>query len=702
MVLEKVHLISLKTILQSKIFIALIICVTSGYTYYVINNNIYHSEYNVSDNEVCGIVSNIKISGNHVSLYVNDILINYYAEKEADLNNITLGDNICATGTLNVPPDNTNFNLFNYRYYLLSQNIHYVMKDTTIESVISNDNIFYNIKKWIQKRIDKIDSSGYLNTFILGDKNDLDEIVVQSYQNNGISHLFAVSGMHVTLLSSILLFILNRINKKETINYFIVILFLLLYLFLTNYSPSIIRASGIFIILTINKVFKLGVKTVNIFILFTCTILITNPYNIYNNGFVFSYVISFYLILFGKITGNYKNYFVNVLIISLISFLVSIPVMINSFFSINLLSFLINIVFVPLVSVIIFPLSLLTFFIPIFSYLLNITIYIMEELSLIISNIKIFNIVLCNVPWYVIIIYYVIITFVIHKISIKEYKYIVVLILILIFHSKIVYFRGYTLITMLDVGQGDSIFLSFPNNKGNILIDTGGITSYETEPWKQKKKFSYATSTIIPYLKSVGIDHLDYLIITHGDSDHIGDATDIILNYKVDNVIMNSGYNNYNEKSLIDILNKKSIKYQFFSTNDLRINEYVLHFINDIDKHNENEDSLIIYTEINNHNILLMGDAGEESEEYILNEYNLGSVDILKVGHHGSKYSTSKNFIDTIKPNYALISVGLNNKFNHPSPITLENLQETNAYLTSINGAIEIKIDHEILVKSVR
>lgn len=647
------------------------------------------SKYNLNDNEFIGIVKDIKYEEDYIKLYIDDLLISFKSKEKYNL-----GDKLKVSGSIGKPKEEDNFNLFNYRNYLYSKGIHYLVTADSVTLINKNNNILYKLKTLIIKHIDTYKTSNYLKTFILADNSLIDSSVKESYQINGISHLFAVSGMHVSLLTGIILYFNKWLKKKNILN-IITIFFLILYIFLTNASASIIRAVFLFISCLINKKYKLNLKNEYIIIYILLINLILNPYNIYNSGFLFSYTISFFLIRYASISNRFSNYFIKLLVISTISFVSSLPISINSYHSVNLLTPIINIIFVPLISIFIFPLSLIVFIIKPLDDIFFIIINLLEKLSIIISKINI-TLIFSHLSLLFFIFYYLIIIFVFNKIKNNEYKYISILIILVLIHYNINLFNIYPSITVINVGQGDSILITLPHNKGNILVDCSNTMSFNDND------YNTGENTIIPYLKSEGIKKLDYLIITHGDYDHIGSIEYILNNYKVSNVIFNSGKINNNEASALKIIKEKKINYFHFSTNVLKINKYIFNFINDIDISNENEDSLIIYTILNNKKILLMGDAGFESEEYILNEYNINNIDILKVGHHGSKYSTSEYFISQINPKYSLISVGANNKFNHPSSEALSNLSLSKTYLTSINGSIKMILAKKILVKSVR
>ena len=560
---------------------------------------------------------------------------------------------------------------------MLSKNTYFSMNADNITLIKKNKNIFYKIKNYLINRISKIKSSEYLNTFILGDSSGIGDNVLKSYRDNGISHLFSVSGMHITLLSSIILYILNRI-KKSNINYIFVIIFLIFYMFLTNFTPSVIRATFLFIFLILNKFLNLKLSTAKILLMLLCTVLIINPYNIYNVGFKFSYIISLYLILFNKIINRCSNYVTKTLITSFISFLAGIPILINNYFSINFMTILNNIIFVPLVSIIIFPFSLIVVLIPKLDFIYDFMINILENLSLWIINFKI-EIILQHVNIFIIILYYLIITLILYKMLKRKYKYIFLIVIMLFIHTNINYIKNNLYVTFIDVGQGDSSLIHLPHNKGNILIDTGGNFNYEI------------SKDIISYLKSEGIKSIDYLILTHGDYDHMGEAINLVNNFKVKKIIFNCGEFNDLENELIKVLDKKKIPY-YSCIKELSIDDNKLYFLNDKDYDNENDNSNVIYTEFDNYKFLFMGDAGIEVEEDLLEKYNLKNIDVFKVGHHGSKTSSSEEFIDEINPKNSIISVGKNNRYGHPNNNVLENLDDSKIYRTDQDGSVMFKI----------
>ena len=197
-------------------------------------------------------------------------------------------------------------------------------------------------------------------------------------------------------------------------------------------------------------------------------------------------------------------------------------------------------------------------------------------------------------------------------------------------------------------------------------------------------------------LKSFGINKIDTLLLTHGDYDHMGEAINLVENFKVEKVIFNCGPYNDLEKELIKVLDKKKIKYKS-CINEFNLDKTKFYLLQTYIFDNENDNSNVLYFELNKYKFLLMGDASTTTEKEIMNKYNLHDIDVLKVGHHGSKTSSSKEFINEINPKYSVISVGKNNRYGHPNKEVLSNLEGSKIYRTDDDGSVVFKIKNNNL-----
>ena len=649
------------------------------FTFFYANNYIkrlnYSSKYKVDSKNIQGYIKDKKRSEDKITYYIDDlILYDYKMDIEYEI-----GDYVLIKGKIKIPDKNTLPNLFNYKLYLYSLNIHYIVSIEDIKRIDKKPPLLYLFKRKLKNYLCKYHKKEYMLTFILGDNSNISNDVKNSYSINGISHLFSLSGMHVTIISLILLFLLKKLFK-EKYSLMIVYVFFLFFLFLTGFLKSIIRATFLFFIVTIRNHFKLKISVIKVLYVFFLIMILINPYNIFNVSFKFSYIVTFYLILFSKIISNQKNYFVKLFLTSLISNLASIPIVSNNYFQINLFTCFLNIIFVPLVTFIVFPFSLIVLFIKPLEFLLIFFIKILEKLSLFFMKYKMI-VIIPNMSVFCIIMYYLLITFILYKIKNKEYIYIFLIVLFLFIHIN--NYKYKKSITFIDVKQGDSTLINI-NGKA-ILIDTGGVKNYEI-----------VNNQTIPYMKSLGITKISALILTHADFDHMGEAQKIVSNFKVEKVIFNCGEYNELEKELIKVLIKKKISY-YSCIKELNIDNNKLYFLQTKEYDNENDNSNVIYIEIDGYKFLFMGDAGVDKEKDILEKYNITNIDVLKVGHHGSKTSSGKEFIDEINPKYSIISVGKNNRYGHPNKEVLNNLEGSKIYRTDKNGSIMFKIKNNKL-----
>lgn len=586
--------------------------------------------------------------------------------------NVNLGDKVLISGKFNTPKSNTVFNTFNYRKYLLSKKIILVSNEASITIKHKNKNPFYSFKTSIKNHIEKYKSKAYLKAFIMGDTSLIEEDIMSNYKMLGINHLFAISGMHV----SVFVFLINKLLKKYKAKDIIIILFLLLFLFITDYSESLLRCSTFFIISYLNKVLKLNIKNIYLILISAFFLLLINPYLIYSIGFLFSVIITFFILVSSNLLKD-KPYFKKLFIMSLICFLASVPILSFYFYKINLLTIVFNMIFIPLVSYLIFPLGLITFFLYPLDNTYMFFINLLEGLSSIFQNINFLSFVIAKPNIFVILIYYIILFLSINR----NRKLLIIYFIVLLININIKYFIRDASVTFLDVGQGDSSVIILPFGK-TILIDTGGL---------YLSGYNISKNKTVPYLNSLGISKIDLLILTHGDYDHIGDTINLLNEIKVDEVLFNNDSFNDTENKIIKVLNKKNIRYSKNSEYFRKIKD--LYFLNTKMYDNENDNSTVVYFTYENFSFLFTGDASKKREEDIMENYNIKDVSFLKVGHHGSKTSTGSSFIKKINPKYSIISVGENNRYGHPNNEALKNLTNSKIYRTDLDGSIEIKLN---------
>lgn len=251
----------------------------------------------------------------------------------------------------------------------------------------------------------------------------------------------------------------------------------------------------------------------------------------------------------------------------------------------------------------------------------------------------------------------------------------------------------------IDVGQGDCTLIKLDTNK-TILVDGGEGSSDKSDKGK---------NVLYPYLLDRKIDTIDYMIFSHFDSDHAGGLMYILENMKVKNVIIGiQNEDSYLYRKMIEIVKEKNINLIVIDNPKmLKIDDIYLDFIwpikNKLISENKlNNNSLVFRLIYNNTKIMFTGDIEIPAENVIVSEYknnkNRLKSDILKVAHHGSDTSTTKEFLELVNPKIALIGVGKNNSFNHPSKDVISRLEDVQIkiYRTDLMGEITIFINNRI------
>ena len=623
---------------------------------------------NVNTKVVSGVITKLNYDNDKISITLKissseNLKVTYYLKNNKCVK-LKLGESVKLIGNIKEISSSRVLNGFNYKEYLKIEKVNYLFSARKIIKLNKKIPIIYLIKNKVLDYINSFHNSSYIKMLLLGDDSGVDNKVINSFRENGISHLFAISGTQVTVLAEVIMKLLLLIKIKEKKRYIITNSFIIIYMLLTGSPPAILRAVIFFFLSSINKYNYFYITNMNLFILTLSITLIINPYYIYDLGFLYSYLISFGLILFSKYFEN-KNFFLTLLYTSIISFIISVPITLYHFYQLNFSSIIYNLFYVPFVNTILFPIAYISLLFYPLDYLLTILIKVLETSSLYISKISYGKIIFPKLS----IVYYLLYFVVIYLIYKNNKKLTVIFLTTFfifnysyksIFNSDYVYF--------FDVGQGDSTLLHLDSK--NILIDTGG-----------KENTNIVNNTQVPYFKSDGIRKIDYLIITHGDFDHMGEAINLINNFKVEKVIFNCGPYNELETELIKVLDKKKIKH-YSCIKELNIDKNKLYFLQTKEYDNENDNSNVIYTELDGYKFMFMGDASTTTEKEILSKYNLPDIDVLKVGHHGSRTSSGKDFINEINPKYSIISVGKNNRYGHPNKEVLDNLNESKIYRT--------------------
>jgi len=427
--------------------------------------------------------------------------------------------------------------------------------------------------------------------------------------------------------------------------------------------------------------------------------LIWNPMIILQAGFQLSYAVSFSIILSSQsiLSANSKS--LALIKVTLIAQLGALPILLWHFHEVSIAAFWANLIFIPLFTMILLPslifLYLFSFIAPNMMYDLALwvekAVKLIDALTLTLSGFPITTVVLGKPSIWIVLCYLLSIAYLFiameRRSSLKASLIIIMLLSTDWFLSR---FNPFGTVLFIDVGQGDSILIDLPWGKGTYLIDTGGALQFGENP----NPFSVGKEVLWPVLRSKGITSIDKMILTHGDWDHIGGAMDLSEEVKIGEIwITPNSHEKESVRGTLDHFYKKSIPViEKMAPYSWEAGEAYFKLIYPLDDEYEgNDDSLVVWAEFGGLSWLFTGDLEESGENEIIS-LDLKS-DVLKVGHHGSKSSTSALFLGEVDPSIAVISAGVNNRFNHPHKEVMERLLERDIKIvgTYSHGAIEYR-----------
>ncbi len=678
---------------------------------------------------------------------------NIYIQENKTKIKLQYGDIIEVKGKYEEPESRRNYKGFDYKLYLKTKNILGTLKSTNIKKVrhkIENPieyiesksiKLSENLKQKANNILPQEIASIFIG-IILGDRTEIPEEAIENFRNANMSHILAVSGMHMSYLILLATQIIGKlIGKKQS--YYISIILIIEYMFLTGFSASIIRAGIMGIILISSKIFYKNNDILTNIAISALIILLKNPYTILDLSFQFSYGGTIGIILFQKFIS--KNFLEKIIkskkIIEIISVTISaqiiiLPISIIQFNKLNIYFILTNLI----IGFIIGPVMacgfifLITLIInvktaQIFSIILQIAIKALILTSQI-AKLPYSNIYLPTPNFIQIIIYFLsihIFMFIYYIYNtknktqtVKRFRNIISMIKFYLKYrmkpktksrTKIISIIIIALIMVMqiipkdlkvyfvDVNQGDSTFIVTPKGK-TILIDGGG-SSYT----------NVGKNTLLPYILDRGYTKIDIAIISHMDLDHCDGIIYLMDKIKIKTIIIGKQYEESdNYKRFVKLAKEKRIEVKIVEAGEnINIERNVNLDIlwpdnkNKISENAINNNSLVFKLKYKKYSILFTGDIEEIAEKAILERYkNMLQSTILKVAHHGSKTSTTAEFLKAVKPRYALIGVGKNNKFGHPSENTIKKLKEMKVkiFRTDELGEITIKMNKNINIGS--
>ena len=742
----------LKLIINFKIIICITIFSIISNSITLFQNSKYENLYKDNEEINCeAVVISNKKEKEYNQIYKIKIKNTYlYLKVDKKLKKeLCYGDKVNLIATFNEANHKRNEGGFDYKNYLKSLKIYGTVKAEKIEIIShrKDDTLINKLTNKVKENIEKIlpeKEAGLLNGLLIGDTKKIDDDIQESFKISSLTHVLAVSGMQVTYIITVIYAIFNkRLNKKiiGSISIFI----LVIYTAMTGFSPSIVRASIMGIIVIIAEMSYRKSDILNTIALSLIIMLIYNPFLITNVGLQLSYLGTIGIIIFYKpileIFDNIKiknkkwKYKINLqsknfkkikeaVALILSAQIAILPIMIYTFNLIGTYFLLTNL----LASILIAPITIMgatlvgiSFISWQISKILSLSLKFLIDLLIIVSKFSELPFSKLYIPtpkvWMIIIIYvnmYIIFKIIqiynAKRISITQkrvkniialFKYKIrrskknlrkIVVVIIIIFSIIFFIPKDLKINFIDVGQGDATFIITPDNQ-TILIDGGGSNS---------KDFDIGQNTMLPYILDKGYNKIDYVIISHFDNDHCGGLLYIMQEIKIGKILIGKQWEDCdNYKKFIQLVKDKKIKVNILEAEDnfyigknLKLEIIWPYSKNVIESNAINNNSLVFKLIYKNFSMMFTGDIEEIAEKAIIDKYqNKLKANILKIAHHGSKTSSTLDFLNATNPKTAIIGVGKNNKFGHPSDITIDNLEKKKIkiYRTDINGEIKIR-----------
>lgn len=559
------------------------------------------------------------------------------------------------------------------------------------------EQLFQFRQKWKSMILKEMgeENGAVLSAMLLAEKSEMDADIKELYQKNGISHILAISGLHISFIGMGIYQILRRrLRVSFFISGCISILVLSLYVLMIGMSVSVFRAYLMLLLKIGADISGRVYDELTALFLSATLIVLYEPLYLVDAAFYMSHGAILAIVTVVPVFPK-KNSILSSLAINIVLF----PILLYYYYEIPTYSVILNIFVIPLMSVLLScgMIGSVPYVGKIFLMICNFILQIFSWLNEIGCQLPFSRIVLGKPEFWKIIIYYGVLVFFIggKRIELLKQKKVRIAVLMGIFLLFVRIPNGKLYITVLDVGQGDCTFLKGPY--GNTYLIDGGSSDR-----KQVGKYC-----IEPYLESQGVGKLDYVFISHGDSDHCNGIIELLerkkVGVKIDTIVLPSNFKQ--DETLLKIA--KLSQEQGVKVSVLGANKSIIEGALNIcclqptkeSSLNGNAGSMVLEVKFHDFEMLFTGDVENEGEEMLIKKLK-HTYDVLKVAHHGSKFSTTESFLKKVQPEIALISAGVDNHYGHPHQETLERLEAIgcNTVETKNCGAIMLEIGGKMKV----
>ena len=642
---------------------------------------------------------------------------------------IDFGDHVCIEGRLRKPPPARNPGGFDYQKYLLRKGIFGLMSVRAQAVQVLEKGRSHGFKTWVilpikhsvRHSIDRnlLGAPGaLLKGVLLGERSRMPQEIVDAFSTAGVIHVLAVSGLHVGLIAGIFFFVLKFMALPEKWAVGATVAALVLYAYVTDLRPSVVRASMMASMVLIGMIRERNTNVINSLSIAALLILAKSPQSLFDLGFQLSFSATLSIVslydpinrLFPKVLrrqdtwwGKWLGKWVfGALAVSLAAQVGTAPIIAYYFNRVPIISIVANIVVIPTIAIVV-ALGLLTCaFGPWLAAIATaanavnwVCLHTLIKLVRFFAEIPYASFYVSTPSGFFLLGYFVLLWLSVKAVHSLRHRKLLVFGLLLVANVYVwqgmLSHRDVLEITFLDVGQGDAIFVAFPNGR-TMLVDGG----------ERRATFDAGEQIIEPFLRYKGIRHLDIVLATHGDSDHIGGLCTVLQHFKVGHLLDSGQYAaTPSAHELYEWVEKKGVLRHSVSAGDRlvglgKVRAMILHPTEDfVEETGEapqgsNNTSVVLKLSYHDMDLLLTGDIEGAAEQALMRWKNQLDVEILKVPHHGSKTSSSERFLDAVQPEWGIIPVGAYNRLGHPAPKVLKRYAQSDVqvYRTDRHGAV--------------
>jgi len=637
------------------------------------------------------------------------------------------GNEIKVTGFYHKGKERRNPGEFDYNAYLNSKDILGIINIDGSKSIsVINpeinivDNLIFQSRVAIDIKLKEYynpQTAALLRGLLLADRGDISYETKTEFINAGVVHVLAVSGLHVGYIILIFLFLFGRFNIY--LRSILTIVGLFCFMLITGVPPSVFRATVMATVLIIAFLANRSTNLLNSISIAAVIILVINPNELFNPGFQlsFSAVLAIGIILprLNELINKWNiqnkplKYIILFSAVSLSAQIGTLPFTLLYFNKFSVIALVTNLIVIPAIGMIIAAAIVMLIFSTVLPF---IAIYIAAVNDLIASgvlslikfsgNLSFSYLSITDYSIVDLIIFYLMFSILIYFLpkfgSIKSK----LILLLLVVGNTLVYStiddinllpNNELSVLMIDVNQGDSFLIKFPNGK-TALVDAGNATNF----------FDNGERVIIPLLDYLGIGKIDYGIISHIDSDHYGGFVSLVIADKIGSIFKPEIDTSLSkDRKFEKFIRENDVSVKYFNEEKMQIGNTVIYFLYDenlkaLSGKSTNDRSAVFKLVYGNTSFLFTGDIEKRIEKFYTFKYqNFLDSDILKVGHHGSKTSSSQIFLQYVTPELSLISAGFKNKFGHPAKEIVERLKNTGSsiYRSDLDKAVLLRSDGE-------